>query len=107
MLKIKEFRLQQGIDQKQLANEIHIGKGSISNWEVGRTEPSLEYIEKLANYFGCTIDALFGRESNVTENAKIVDVQLTSEEEQLVNLYRTLPTRDRAELVGFAKGLAC
>ena len=107
MLKLKEFRLQQGIDQKQLANEIHIGKGSISNWEVGRTEPSLEYIEKLANYFGCTIDALFGRKNYATGNVEIVGVQLTSDEQQLVNLYRTLPTRARAELVGFAKGLAC
>lgn len=106
MLKIKEFRIKKGINQKTLGEILNIGKGSISNWEVGRTEPSLECLIKLADYFQCTIDELLGREDYVTGDVVVQGTQLSADEQQLVELYRTLSIRDKAELIGFAKGLA-
>lgn len=61
MLKIKELRVEKGIDQQTLAQALKIGKGSISNWEVGRTEPSIDYILSLADYFEVSTDYLLGR----------------------------------------------
>ena len=106
MKKIREFRIIKGIDQKTLGAILNIGKGTISNWEVGRTEPSLEYLIKMADYFQCSVDELLGREDYGTGNVVVQGETLTEDEKQLLELYRALPIRDKAELVGFAKGLA-
>lgn len=107
MLRLKEFRISKGVDQKTLGEILNIGNGTISNWEVGRTEPSLEYLKKIADYFQCSVDELLGREDYATGNVVIEGTQLSVDEQQLLDLYRLLSVRDKAELIGFAKGLAC
>lgn len=106
MLKLKELRISKGIDQKALGEILNIGNGTISNWEVGRTEPSIDYLIKIADYFQCSVDELLGREDYATGNVIIESAPLSVDEKQLVEIYRTLSMRDKAELIGFAKGLA-
>lgn len=106
MLKLKEFRINKQIDQKKLGEILNIGNGTISNWEVGRTEPSIDYLIKIADFFQCSVDELLGREDYITGNIIVQGIDLSSEEQQLIELYKTLTIRDKAELLGFAKGLA-
>ena len=60
--RLKELRRLKGITQKQLADIIGTNNSSISDWECGRTEPSVEAIIKLALYFDVTSDYLLGIE---------------------------------------------
>lgn len=62
MLKIKELREEANITQKQLAEAIHNMQRNVSNWEKGVSEPDLNTVVALADYFGVTLDELFGRE---------------------------------------------
>lgn len=39
--RLKDFREKQGYSQKQLADILNIPQKSLSNYETGRTEPSL------------------------------------------------------------------
>ena len=104
--KIKELREEQQISQYQLALALQLPRYILSNIEQGRTEPNLDYLVKLADYFGVTTDELLGRENFATGNVVITGTQLSEDERQLVDLYRALPLRDKAQLIGFAKGLA-
>lgn len=104
--KIKELREEKQISQYQLALALQLPRYILSNIEQGRTEPNLDYLVKLADYFGVTTDELLGRENFATGNVIITGEQLSADEKQLLELYRALPIRDKAELVGFAKGLA-
>lgn len=103
MLRLRELRIQKGLDQKDIAVLLNIGKGTISNWEVGRTEPSIEYLTRLAKYFEVSIDYLIGNsnEMGVIE----IDTNLSNDEQELINLYRKLSFGDKNQLLGFAKGL--
>lgn len=92
--------------QKVFAIKTQIPTSTVNQWIIKGTRPTYTQIIKICDCFGISADYLLGRENYVTGNVEIVGVQLTSDEQQLINLYRTLPTRDRAELVGFAKGLA-
>lgn len=58
-LKIKELRKQKKYSQEQLANLVAINKSYISKIENGKTEVSLEIINKLANALEIEIDKLF------------------------------------------------
>lgn len=106
MLKLKELRENKQISMLQLAQAIGVSDAAISNWENKINEPKASYLLKLADYFQCSIDELLGREDYATGNVVIKGTQLSVDEQQLLELYRLLSVRDKAELIGFAKGLA-
>lgn len=58
-LKIKELRKQKKYSQEQLANLASINKSYISKIENGKTEVSIEIMNKLAKAFEIEIDQLF------------------------------------------------
>ena len=54
MLKI--LRKKNKITQRELANALHISQTSVSKYERGESEPDLEMVIKMSDYFGVTID---------------------------------------------------
>lgn len=71
--KIKELREQQGLTQKELANEIQVTATSVANWENDRSLlDKIETISKLCLTFECEVHDLIGyRDEEIKEpNAK-------------------------------------
>ena len=58
--KIKELRQRKGRTQEALANELGVTAQAVSRWEKGICYPDMEVIPSIANYFGVSIDELFG-----------------------------------------------
>ena len=61
-VRLKELRLQHGFSQEELAEKIGIKRNSYSDWENGKCKPNYEKLEKIADFFGVSLDWLFGRE---------------------------------------------
>lgn len=61
-VRLKELRLQHGFNQEELAEKIGIKRNSYSDWENGKCKPNYEKLEKIADFFGVSLDWLFGRE---------------------------------------------
>ncbi len=59
---IKELRKQRGVTQETMAEAIGVTAQAISRWESQSGYPDVEIIPAIANYFGVTIDKLFGYE---------------------------------------------
>lgn len=55
---IRERRLQQGLTQKQLADLINVGAGTISKWECGRGLPELVNILPLCEILEISFEEL-------------------------------------------------
>ncbi len=64
MNRIKELRLEKCLSQKQLAQNIETTQSNIARWENEANEPSTSQLKRLADYFGCSIDYLIGREDD-------------------------------------------
>ncbi len=47
-----------------MADLLQIGYSTYKNYELGRSEPSIEILTRIADYFNVTIDYLVGRENN-------------------------------------------
>lgn len=57
-MKIKEYRLQNGMTQAQLAKKMNVDQTAVSLWENGKTSPLKKYRKKLAKVLGVTLDEL-------------------------------------------------
>ena len=61
---IKVLRLQKGLNQVEFAKRMSVTKQCVSNWENDNVLPSIEMLERLADFFGVTTDFLLGRSTD-------------------------------------------
>ena len=60
--KIYSLRVAMGMTQEQLAAILCVSPAAVSKWERNIAHPSIEILWELADYFGCSMDELVGRE---------------------------------------------
>ena len=60
--KLKELRLEKGLTQKQLAQEIGNAQSAIVYWETNKQEPTISALKKLCKYFEVSADYLLDLE---------------------------------------------
>ena len=58
--KIALLRKEKNITQTELAEYLFLAPQTISRWEVGNGAPEISQLPKIANFFGVSIDDLFG-----------------------------------------------
>lgn len=58
--KLKQARLEAGYTQQQVATFLHIGRSTLANYEMGRIEPNLETLARLADFYCVSVDWLLG-----------------------------------------------
>lgn len=58
--RLKELRKNKNISQEEIGELCGVAKTTISNWENNITQPPIETITKLAQYFSVTTDYLLG-----------------------------------------------
>ena len=68
--KIRELRRRDGRTQESLADAIGVTSQAVSRWEANGGYPDMEMIPSIANYFGVSIDELFGYNN---ERSKKID----------------------------------
>lgn len=62
---LKYLRKKKGKTQDALASELQIGRTTLANYEAGISEPNLETLVIISNYFGISVDDLLSK--NVEE----------------------------------------
>lgn len=55
---LKSLRKQRFINQNDLAEVLGVKQSTVGNWEVGKREPELSALVRIAEYFGVTLDEL-------------------------------------------------
>ena len=66
--RIAQLRKEQNMTQQELANILEVSREAVSMWEIGLRQPNLDTLQKLADFFGCSVDYLLGRTSQCTSN---------------------------------------
>ncbi|MBQ8141452.1 MAG: helix-turn-helix domain-containing protein [Clostridia bacterium] len=59
------LRTLNGATQEQIAEKIGISRQSYAKWEQGETVPDIEKCDRLAKYYGITIDSLIHQDDTV------------------------------------------
>lgn len=58
MNKLKEYRKKQNLTQTEIAKKLNIQKQTYQNYELGKREPSIDMLIKLADLFHTSVDNL-------------------------------------------------
>ena len=85
--KIRSYRVQLGLTQGQVAAEMEVTPGYISNVENGRTAMSLKFLIYYARLMGVTLDELVGDlepdyRSSAADNALKNEISRLSEDQK-------------------------
>ena len=58
--RIRKYRKEKGLNQKQLAELIHVSNGRISNWEQGINRPDADILAELCRVLDVSPSLLLG-----------------------------------------------
>lgn len=95
--RLKELRTTKKIKQEELANILDVSQNTISNWEKNISEPSLDKLILLANYFEIDINYLLGYVSVI----KFID----KDTQELLNNFKLLNKFEKQRVLGYIKSL--
>lgn len=72
MIRLKELRKKNGLSQAEFAKQINVAQNTVSNWENGNRSIDSEKAITIAEFFGVTIDYLFG--NNIDNNIELISL---------------------------------
>lgn len=93
---IKLLRKERGITQKQAAEDLGISQALLSHYEKGIRECGLDFVVKVADYYGVSCDYLLGRSAE--RNGMMLNAEdIPSPESMKDSIYRgsVLPTMNK------------
>ena len=79
---LKEIRIERQKKQIEVAEAMNVVPATYSSWETGKTEPDLNKLTQLADYFQVTTDYLLGREDYGTG---IVEIRQPARENKVMD----------------------
>ena len=59
---LKQLRLEKGLSQRKLGEDLDVVNQTVSFWEIGTNEPDYDMLIKIANYFSVSVGYLLGVE---------------------------------------------
>ena len=82
----------------ELCEKLSIRTSTMSTWKSRTSDPPAKYMKTIADFLDVSLDYLLtGQEAPVRKNT-------TSEEDELLDLFRSLPSPKKYEFIGELKG---
>lgn len=96
--RIKGYRLREGHSQAYLARKYGISKNSFSCYERGLSAPPIDFVLKLCDDIGCSLDQFFDLETT--------QYTASVEEEALLRIFEQASPEGRRYIIEAARGIA-
>lgn len=105
---LKIVRESKGITIQKLALSINVKPYTITDWETGRSEPSISNLIKLSQYFNVSVDFLIGNKleenTSYSEIIKIInDYQSNLNKNEITLLLEELNSKNQIKLLKIMK----
>ena len=93
-LKLKELRKSRRLTQAQVAAGVNCSAPTYSRYEMGTRQPSVEMLARLADFYGVSLDYLFGR--TPPDSSALSDY-----ETEMITKFRKAPESVQEDVVDF------
>lgn len=60
-----------GVTPYKVAKEAGVTQTALSNWKTGKSQPTLKTLQKIANYFGVSVDYLMTGKDSAQEDSRL------------------------------------
>ena len=87
--------VENGIKPSKMVESIGIKKTAASNWKSRKTKPTAYNLQKIAEYFGVTVEYLKGEEQEIENSPE--EPKLSEGEKMLLDLFRQIPEERQPE----------
>ena len=101
--RIRELRKERGLDAEKFGEKVGRSGKTVSAWETGRNTPSAEMLINICRVYSVDIDYFYPDDVTKTKNGTI---STFSDEEELVEIYRSLNSDGKNHLLVYARGCA-
>lgn len=92
------LRRQKKLTQQEMAQFLKVSKPTYNHYETGCTEPNIDTLIKLADFFGCSVDYLLGHQ---TQSVLYLD-NFTDSQRTLISMIKNLNEDQTNNLIGRA-----
>lgn len=93
ILRLRELREANGLEVKDMCRKLDVADSRYRKWESGTNGLPMEYAMMCCSILHCTLDELAGR----------VEENLTTDERELLSLYRAANDQGRAGIMALAR----
>lgn len=100
IFRLFDLMVEKNINAKKISDDTGISTGNISDWKSGRSKPSIEKLELLADYFDVSVDYLLGREK------KSLFSDLSDNEQKIISIFKKLTDTQQGRIIERAEILA-
>lgn len=98
--RLKKLRTNKEMSQRNLAGVLGVSQQTIGSWEVGRTSPDPEMINRIASFFNVSTDYLLGNDVPAAKNtmltADTATFHTTHESINFIERYNKLDEKGKA-----------
>lgn len=98
---LKALRDKQGLLQKEVANAVGVHPSNYSKMEKGDRDISIEVADKLAKFFGITLDELVNMDGDIPDEITIEDKSIT----ERLKLIQELEQEDKQAIFRIIDGM--
>lgn len=102
-MRLKRLREENNLTQSDLAKRIGVTTASISKYELGTVIPDVEKLIGYGKIFQVSVDYLVGLSDGANDTIK--PIKYSSEEVELLELFKQLPDKYKYEVKGYIKGI--
>jgi transcriptional regulator with XRE-family HTH domain len=95
MNNLKNLRIEKGLSQQSLADQLGVSQQSIYKYENHITEPNIDMLKIFADFFDVSVDYLIGYSSCTHKIEDVQETELNNAELHLIQNYRALPISTR------------
>lgn len=101
------LRDSKGLKDYEICKKIGISPSVMSDWKAGRYNLRAEKLQKIAEYFGVSVDYLMGRGDGSSGSAEAAaPAELTKDEAELLRLFRKLNASGKKKALEWFEDLA-
>ncbi|MCI8555805.1 MAG: helix-turn-helix transcriptional regulator [Clostridia bacterium] len=100
-MKLKDLRIKMGLTQQELANALNISRMKYNHYELGDSEPNIDMLIKLADFYHLTIDEIVEHDVPYLINKS----HFSPEQLNLIEIIKTCSNEQCNLIEAYAKGL--
>lgn len=103
-IRLKVLRKSHNYTQEYVASYLNVIRQSYSHYETGRTFPSIETLQKLAELYRVPLDAFLSSSLHPDDDAHFkACYDISAKELQLLTSFRKLSYQDQEDILAFIK----
>lgn len=83
-----------GVTSYKVSKETGVTQTALSNWKSGRSTPTTKTLQKIADYFGVTIDYLLAGNENITDNKELSKKDMRDISNDIESIMKKLSSKE-------------